>query len=84
MILVIFNTLLTLGADSTSGGNSSSGGIINGNNSGEGGFNPFPPNFTFPEGEIPEIPLGPTVPTTGRDVDELGQVRLLEKHIQLC
>lgn len=79
MILVIFNTLLTLGADSTSGGNSSSGGIISGNNSGEGGFNPFPPDFTFPEGEIPEIPLGPTVPTTGRDVDELGQVRLLEK-----
>lgn len=79
MILVIFNTLLTLGADSISERNSSSGGIISGNNNGEGGFNPFPPDFIFPEGEIPEIPLGPTVPTTGRDVDELGQVRLLEK-----
>lgn len=77
MILVIFNTLLMWGNE-----NNNSGGAVtlpSGTENGEGGFNPFPPDFIFPEGEIPEIPAGPTVPTTGKDIDELGQVRLLEK-----
>ena len=77
MILVLFNTLFILGDEnSISNGASNIGGV--GSNE-EGGVNPFPPDFIFPEGEIPEIPLGPTVPTTGKDTDEFGQVRLLEK-----
>lgn len=83
ILLAVFllNTLLMLGIDTASNSNSNvDSGFINKNSIiDEGGYNPFPPDFVFPEGEIPEIPLGPTIPTTGRDVDELGQVRLLEK-----
>lgn len=74
IMTLLLTTLLAMGNDS-----GVDNGFTNKNPGLEGGFNPFPPNFVFPEGEIPEIPLGPTVPTTGQDKDELGQIRLLEK-----
>ncbi|WP_286033883.1 hypothetical protein [Fusobacterium necrogenes] len=78
--IFLLSALLALGTDITSDNSNTDSGIINKNPIiDEGGYNPFPPDFIFPEGEIPEIPAGPTVPTTGRDVDELGQVRILEK-----
>lgn len=77
IILVLLNTLFALGKESNIFIESPNIGKVENNE--EGGFNPFPPDFIFPDGEIPEIPIGPTIPTTGRDVDELGQVRLLEK-----
>lgn len=38
-----------------------------------------PPENSFPEGELPMFPIGPSTPTTGKDVDEYGQIRMLEK-----
>ena len=40
--------------------------------------NPFPPNFELLEGKLPMIPVAPNIPTTGKDEDEYGQIRLLE------
>lgn len=80
LILIFLNTLLIVKADIKSGTLDNN---INKNKNDrvvvDGGINPFPEDFVFPEGEVPEIPPAPDIPTTGRDVDELGQVRMLEK-----
>lgn len=78
MFTFIFNTLLVIGVDNSFGNSGVDSGFTNSNGN-DGGALPFPPDFVFPDGEVPMVPIAPSVPTTGKDTDEYGQTRLLEK-----
>ncbi|MCI6152127.1 hypothetical protein [Fusobacterium perfoetens] len=74
IFLLLINNLL-FSQDISIGSNTNS----NTNSDNIGNLFPYPPDFEFPKGEIPLVPIMPEIPTTGRDKDKEGNIRLLEK-----